>query len=300
MLLGVSDDRVHRWRRRRADGGALEERRPGRVASHALRPGEVEAILAVVEEWGPMDRSSRKLAHRGSYEGRVWVSPSTVRRVLAAHGLVLPEPPARDPAPRPVWPDWLDWQPNKIWCWDVTHFGAARRAAFAIVDVVSRRWIATHLSIEETSTQVRVLFESALGAEGLTEHITPERVEDFAADATQPILLAASDNGPQTASQATREFFAALAVAQRLGPQRRGLRRLLARLTRPARPRRLQRRDRPIACNRPQPGDHRPVHPSLGCGVGLGDLPRQHPQPQVVLLLCCQHPLRLPRCRCHR
>ena len=216
-LLGVSDDRAHRWRRRRADDGALEDRSPGGVALHALRPGETEAILELVEEWGPTDRSSRKLAHRGSYEGRVWVSPSTVRRVLAAHGLVLPEPPARNPAPRPVWPDWLDWQPNKIWCWDVTHFGAARRVAFAIVDVVSRRWIATHLSIEETSTQVRILFESALDAEGLTEHITPERVEDFAADPTKPILLAASDNGPQMTSQATREFFAALAVAQRLG-----------------------------------------------------------------------------------
>ena len=46
MLLGVSDDRAHRWRRRRADDGALEDRRPGGVAFHALRPGEVEAILA--------------------------------------------------------------------------------------------------------------------------------------------------------------------------------------------------------------------------------------------------------------
>ena len=69
---------------------------------------------------------------------------------------------------------------------------------------MSRRWIATLVSAEETSTQVRVLFEGALAAEGLTEHITPERVEAFAADATRPILLAASDNGPQTASRATR------------------------------------------------------------------------------------------------
>ena len=114
----------------------------------------------------------------------------------------------------------MDGEPNKIWCWDVTHFGAARRAAFAIVDVVSRRWIDTHLSVEETSTQVRILFERALGAEGLVELITPERVEAFAADATRPILLAASDNGPQMASRATREFFAALAVAQR--PRRPG------------------------------------------------------------------------------
>ena len=167
-----------------------------------------------------MDRSYRKLAHWGSYEGRVWVSASTLRRVLAAQGLILPKPPARDPAPWVRWPHWLVWEPNKIWCWDMTHFPRAKRAAFAIVDVVSRRWIDTLVSIEETSTQVRVLFDRALATEGLTELITPERVELFEQDPTQPILLACSDNGPQMTSQATRELFAALAVAQRLGRPR--------------------------------------------------------------------------------
>ena len=150
----------------------------------------------------------------------MWVSASTLRRVLAAQGLILPEAPARDPAPRVLWPDWLVWAPNKIWCWDATHFPRARRVAFAIVDVVSRRWIDTLVSIEETSTQVRVIFDRALAAEGLTELITPERVELFEQDPTEPILLACSDNGPQMTSKATREFFAALAVAQRLGRPR--------------------------------------------------------------------------------
>ena len=215
-LLGVSDDRAHRWRRRRRETGTVEDRPPGGVALHALRPAEVAEILALTEQWGPVDRSRRKLAHRGSYEGRVWVSASTLRRTLAAAGLVLSEPPARDPAPRVLWPDWLRWEPNKIWCWDVTHFPRARRAAFAIVDVVSRRWIDTLVSTEETSTQVRVIFDRALAAEGLAELITPERVEQFSEDPTRPILLACSDNGPQMTSTATRDLFAALAVAQRL------------------------------------------------------------------------------------
>ena len=120
----------------------------------------------------------------------MWVSASTLRRTLAAAGLVLSEPPARDPALRVLWPDWLRWEPNKIWCWDVTHFPRARRAAFAIVDVVSRRWIDTLVSTEETSTQVRVIFDRALAAEGLAELITPERVEQFSEDPTRPILLA--------------------------------------------------------------------------------------------------------------
>jgi putative transposase len=180
-------------------------------------PWEIEAILAVTDEWGEVDRSHRKLAHRGSYTGRVWVSPSTVRRVLAAHGLVLPEAPARDPAPKPAWPDWLEWMPNRIWCWDVTHFSRARRVAFAIIDVISRRWIDTLVSVEETSTQVQVLFDQALIAEGLADLITPERLDLAVDDPARPILLACSDNGPQMTSTATREFFVGLAIAQRLG-----------------------------------------------------------------------------------
>ena len=219
-LLGVSDDRAHRWRRRPRDTASLEDRPPGGVALHALRPSEIAEILDICEQWGPVDRSCRKLAHRGSYEGRVWVSASTLRRVLAAQGLILPKAPARDPAPRMLWPDWLVWEPNKIWCSDVTHFARARRAAFAIVDVVSRRWIDTPVSTEETSTQVRVLFDQALAAEGLTELITPERVELFEHDPTEPILLTCSDNGPQMTSKATRDLFAGLAIAQRLGRPR--------------------------------------------------------------------------------
>ncbi|HSH59150.1 MAG TPA: hypothetical protein VK988_05805, partial [Acidimicrobiales bacterium] len=70
-LWGVSDDRVHRWRARMRDVGTLVDRAPGGNPVHAILAAEVEAILAVVEEWGPVDRIHRKLAHRGSYTGQV-------------------------------------------------------------------------------------------------------------------------------------------------------------------------------------------------------------------------------------
>ena len=122
-LWGVSDDRVHRWRARRREVGTLVDRAPGGNPVHGILAWEVEAVLATAEEWGEVDRSHRKLAHRASYIERVWVSPSTFRRVLAAHGLVLPDPPERAPAGRRPWPEWLAWVPNRIWIWDVTHSG---------------------------------------------------------------------------------------------------------------------------------------------------------------------------------
>lgn len=111
-LWQVSDDRVHRWRARQRELGTLEDRAPGGNPMHAVLPAEIDAILDIAERWGPVDRSHRKLAHRGSYENLVWVSPSTFRRVLAAQGLILPDKPARVRSEKRPWPDWLEWVPD--------------------------------------------------------------------------------------------------------------------------------------------------------------------------------------------
>ncbi len=192
-LWQVSDDRVHRWRARRREQGTLVDLAPGGNPVHGLVPAEIDAVLAIAEQWGEVDRSHRKLAHRGSYENQVWVAPSTFRRVLAAHGLVLPDPPVRAPSHKTPWPDWLVWEPNRIWIWDVTHFTKARRATFAIVDMVSRYWIDTLTSTEETSTQVKVIFERAIIDQGLDELLTDDRLDLAVDDPARPILLAVSD-----------------------------------------------------------------------------------------------------------
>ncbi len=216
-LWQVSDDRVHRWRQRRRRVGTLVDRAPGGYPMHGVLPAEIDAIVAIAEAWGPIDRSHRKLAHRGSYEGQVWVAPSTFRRVLAAQGLVLPEPVPRAPSHKKPWPDWLVWAPNRIWIYDATHFGRARRVVFAIVDMVSRRWIATLMSVEESATQVKVIFQMALESEDLLELLTDDRLDLADEDPARPILLAVSDNGPPMAANDTRAFMTLMAIAQHRG-----------------------------------------------------------------------------------
>ena len=220
-VLQVTERRVNRWQARRAVG-RLADRPGGGGAVHGLLDEEVEAVLELAEEWGEIDRSHRKLAHRGSRLGRVWVSPASVFRVLAAHDLVLPKPPGRAPVQRRPWPDWITYRPNQVWGWDVTHFGRCRAApcAFAIIDLVSRKWLATLLSAEETSTQVQVVFGDALEAERLAELVAARqdgRVDLAVDDPTRPLLLAVSDNGPQMTSGSTREFLALCSIVQHFG-----------------------------------------------------------------------------------
>ena len=157
------------------------------------------------------------------------VSASTVHRVLAAEGLVLQGPPAREPQVRAPWPDWIEWKPGSVWCYDFTHFTRARRVAVAVLDVVSRRWLATLVSAQETSSQIEAAFLAALDAEQLTDRIdarllarlrsgqaTPAELDGPDADGV-PVLIAMSDNGPQMRSHSTKQFMAACAIMQRFG-----------------------------------------------------------------------------------
>lgn len=223
-LLGLDAERVRRWRARAATG-RLDDARPGGCV-HGLLPLEREAIVALAETWGELDRSHRKLAHRGSRLNLVHVSESTMLRVLGAEGLVLPGKPAREPVMRSPWPDWVAWKPNVIWCYDFTHFTLARRVAIAIIDVVSRRWMTTLVSAEETSTQVEVAFTAALEEAGLADLLDHRLLAALREGSTDPdaldndavpVLLAMSDNGPQMRSHTTREFMAACAISRRFG-----------------------------------------------------------------------------------
>ena len=52
-VLGVDRRRVWRWQRRRDASAGLDDRSPGGNPIHALLGWEVEAVLALAEQWGP-------------------------------------------------------------------------------------------------------------------------------------------------------------------------------------------------------------------------------------------------------
>jgi putative transposase len=204
---------------RRARGG-LADRAPGGSPLHGLLDDEVAEIVTLYHEWGDIDRSHRKLAHRGSYLERVWVSPSSVRRVLADQGLFLNPPPRAGSSVRQPFPEWVEYRPNQIWIYDTTHFGRAKSCLTVVQDLVSRKWVADILSSEETSTQVEIVFTDALEAEGLLALVETRAdglVDPRTDDEARPIMLAVSDNGPQMSSGSTREFMAMCAIAQHFG-----------------------------------------------------------------------------------
>jgi putative transposase len=211
-VLDLADSRAHHWRARLRETGTLADGRPGGGAVHGILEWEEQAILDLIEQWGPVDRSHRKLAYRGSYTATVFVSPSTVLRVALKHQVTLPGERFR---PRPAklpFPE-ICWEKNRIWIWDASHFTRAKRVAYAIVDVVTRYWIGYLLTTEQTPTQVQLLFASALQDQGLLgpDGLPRDREPDG------PILVAWSDNGSEMTAIDTRQFMALMAIAQHHG-----------------------------------------------------------------------------------
>ena len=156
QVLVVSEPRVYRWLGRRA-ADQLADQAPGGSPMHGLLDWEVAEIVRLFDEWGEVDRSHRKLAYRGSYLERVWVSPASVRRVLEREGLRVRPLPRPGRSVRKPFPDWVEYRPGSIWIYDTTHFTAAGVAATVVEDLVSRKWLAEIVSAEEPSTQLQVV-----------------------------------------------------------------------------------------------------------------------------------------------
>lgn len=136
--LGVGHARVLRWAAR-AVLDRLDDAPPGPAeAAHALLGWDRAAVFKLAQEWGEIDLSHRKLAHRGCRLDLVYVSEFTVWRVFLAGGVHLPGRLPHQPRPKRFWPEWAELVPGVIWICDFTHFRASTRCAVAIVDVVSR------------------------------------------------------------------------------------------------------------------------------------------------------------------
>ena len=237
--LRVNHTRILSWQARRRAGTPLADAPAGPPAGevlHALLDWEKEAIVALARQWERIDLSHRKLAHRGSRLDVVFVSESSVLRVLTEAGVRLPGLPRPAPRQRRPFPQWAELVPGVVWVYDFTHFGGLPGwSAIAVVDVVSKFALAVNLSPEETSVQVENAFIDALTIDGkawlledddfaaelATGHIPDpdyEHISD-AGDATAavPVLLALSDNGPQMTSSATAKFMAAARIGQHFG-----------------------------------------------------------------------------------
>jgi putative transposase len=183
-----------------------------RASPQRITEAERQAIIEVAGDEAKVDLHHRKLAHTLGREEGVYVSESTVYRVLKEEGLVAPREVRRRPASQR--PELLATAPLQVWCWDFSYvkIGLVFWYLLAIIDQYSRKIVGWELVSQATAEQAKRVWDVALSAEGLLE-AEPASVGPDG----QPRglgLKAMSDNGSQMKARTMREFFRDLGIDQ--------------------------------------------------------------------------------------
>jgi len=173
---------------------------------------EREAIVAAAKDEVKVDLHHRKLAHTLGREEGVYVSESTVYRVLKEEGLVAPRQVRRRPQPQK--PELVAGGSRQVWCWDFSYLkiGLVFWYLLAIIDQFSRKIVGWGLVSQATAQESQRVWDDALVAEGLLD-AEPLSVGPNGEPADLG-LKALSDNGTQMKAKTMREFFRDLGIEQ--------------------------------------------------------------------------------------
>jgi len=183
-----------------------------RTSPQRITEAEREAIFEAAKDEAKVDLHHRKLAHTLGREAGVYVSESTVYRVLKTEGLVAPREVRRRPATQR--PELAPTGPRQVWCWDFSYvkIGLIFWYLVAIIDMYSRKIVGWDLVPQATAEQARRVWDEALAAEGLLD-AEPQSVGPDGEPGGLG-LKALSDNGSQMKAKTMREFFHDLGIDQ--------------------------------------------------------------------------------------
>ena len=206
-VLKLSRNRLYRWVRGNGMEAVevmdLEDKPPvAQVVRHKITWAERKAVLELAQEEEWVDLRHRKLAHMLGRLREVFVSESTVLRVLRAAHLVAPPLPRR--RPRLEKPEVKADGPNQVWRWDISYVavGVAFWYLVAILDQYSRKIVGWGFSPQATQAEVKRVWDQALCQEGLLDK-EGERMPQ-----------AVSDRGSQMKAKSIRAFFKDLGIGQ--------------------------------------------------------------------------------------
>jgi transposase InsO family protein len=193
-VLGLSADRFYRWRMR----DSLIDKPPiAKLAPHKLLPVEQEEIVSYSLEHP--EQRHRELWYNLAREGKVYVSRSSVYRVLKSDGLV-PLHVFGKPHREKVKPD--PKKPHEDWMIDITYIPIQSVDWYLIVliDVYSRYIVGWELSSSMTWHEIQQVVDFAIEDLGLRDSAEKPRLHN--------------DNGSQLKAKKLRQWLKELGVLQ--------------------------------------------------------------------------------------
>jgi transposase InsO family protein len=193
-VLGLNAERFYRWRTRES----LVDKPPiAKLASHKLLTSEREEIVSYSLEHP--EQRHRELWYNLAREGKVYVSPSSVYRVLKSEDLVQPHSFGK-PHWEKVKPD--PKKPHEDWMVDITYIPIQFVDWYLIVllDVYSRYIVGWELSSSMTWREIQQVVDFAIEDLGLRDSAEKPRLHN--------------DNGSQLKAKKLRQWLRDLGVLQ--------------------------------------------------------------------------------------
>lgn len=199
-VLGITARTYQRWT---ADGDVRADRRPEAVRplpSHALKPEEREAIVAVCNEPAHASMPPGQIVPKLADEGRYMASESSFYRVLREEDQQHHRGRARKPGEsRPPATHRAD-GPNTVWCWDITWLPSDVRGRFfflyLIMDLFSRKVVGWEVHEQESAVHSSQLVQQTVWKEGCID---------------QPLVLH-GDNGSSIKGQTVQVMLSKLSI----------------------------------------------------------------------------------------
>jgi putative transposase len=210
--LNVSLRTLERWEG--WDPAHLKPRGGNPRPHNALLPEERRLIRELVEAPELVALAPRELSFYALEGHGRYVSHVAIWRHMRERGVYEGLDRKRRPRARGALPPDTSFAsaPNQLWCWDISYLLTFTPGCsfylYTILDWVSRKVVAWHLSESLASSEVPVVWDKAIAGENLLE--VPRCLWP----------LSMSDRGTQMRSRFTRRYFALLDVEQLFGRPR--------------------------------------------------------------------------------
>jgi transposase InsO family protein len=213
-LLMIQRRRITRWQSQQRRGIGLNNQRPGPAqALNRLLPVEREQVLALARRTEYADLSHRQLTVLAWERNLVWVSFSTVYRLLREGRLMTVRCQRRLPGGRRQPPERRELTgPNQRWCWDISYLLTLVRGIYLylyiVLDEYSRKILAWQVSATLTAGEAKRVLDAALVVENILDLPEGQRPEII------------NDHGRQLKAKPVRELLAQHEMPQRFARPR--------------------------------------------------------------------------------
>jgi len=197
--LGLAKSTYYRWLRRQAEG-RLQDRKGGcNIPWNKLGPEEESKILA--QAWASPELSARQLALSFIDSGDLYVSESTVFRILKREGLIKPAEIVGFKAGKEYYRKTK--KPNELWATDCAHLKVVDWGWYYLVTVMddfSRFILSWELKSDMAAGSLIDVVQQAVDMTGMTDVPVEDRT----------VLL--SDNGPGYLSRQFNDYLGLVGI----------------------------------------------------------------------------------------